>query len=53
MRKSEEDQGTVLLRYGKAILLGGGIAFLTCVLFLLLAAFGVSTALNCAISLQW
>lgn len=45
MRKSEEDQGTVLLRYGKAILLGGGIAFLTCVLFLLLAAFGVSRGL--------
>ena len=45
MRKGEEDQGTVLLRYGKAILLGGGIAFLTCVVFLFLAAFGVSRGL--------
>lgn len=45
MRKGEEDQGTILLRYGKAILLGGGTAFLTCVLFLLLAAFGVSRGL--------
>lgn len=45
MRKSEEDQGTILLRYGKAILLGGAAAFLTCVLFLFLAAFGVSRGL--------
>lgn len=42
MRKSEEDQGTILLRYGKAVLLGGVIAFLTCLLFLLLAAVGIS-----------
>lgn len=45
MRKGEEDQGTVLLRYGKAILLGGAVGFLSCVLFLLLASFGVSRGL--------
>lgn len=45
MRKGEEDQGAVLLRYGKAILLGGTVGFLSCVLFLLLAAFGVSRGL--------
>ena len=45
MRKGEEDQGTILLRYGKAILIGGVIGFVTCLLFLLLAAFGVSRGL--------
>ncbi len=45
MRKSEEDQGTMLLRCGKAVLLGGVAAFLTCLGFLLLAAFGVSGGL--------
>lgn len=45
MRKGEEDQGAVLLQYGKAILFGGVVAFLTCVLFMLLAAFGVSRGL--------
>lgn len=45
MRKNEEDQGTILLRYGKAILLGGVAAFLTCVLFLFFAAFGISRGL--------
>lgn len=45
MRKGEEDQGAMLLRYGKAILLGGALAFLTCLLFLLLASFGVSRGL--------
>lgn len=45
MRKGEEEQGAVLLRYGKAILVGGAVAFLTCVLFLLLASVGVSRGL--------
>lgn len=45
MRKGEEDQGTVLLRYGKAILLGGGVGFLSCLLFMLLASVGVSKGL--------
>lgn len=42
MRKGEEDQGTMLLKYGKAILLGGAAAFLICLGFLLLAAVGIS-----------
>ncbi len=45
MRKNEEEQGTMLLRYGKAVLLGGAAAFLTCLAFLLIAAFGVSRGL--------
>lgn len=45
MRKGEEDQGTILLRYGKAILIGGVVGFATCLLFLLLAALGVSRGL--------
>jgi len=45
MRKSEEDQGTMLLRYGKAVLLGGAAAFVTSLVFLLLAALGVSRGL--------
>lgn len=45
MRKGEEDQGTILLRYGKAILLGGVVGFLSCVLFLILASIGVSKGL--------
>ena len=42
MRKNEEDQGAVLLRYGKAILFGGVAAFITGLALLLLAALGVS-----------
>ena len=42
MRKNEENQGTVLLRYGKAVLIGGAVAFITGLILLLLAAFGVS-----------
>lgn len=41
-RKSEEDQGTMLLRYGKAVLLGGAAAFALSLLLLLVAAMGVS-----------
>lgn len=41
-RKSEEDQGTMLLRYGKAILIGGAAAFAVGLAVLFLAAFGVS-----------
>lgn len=45
MRKTEEDHGTMLLRCGKAVLLGGAAAFLTCVAFLFLAAVGISRGL--------
>lgn len=41
-RKSEEDQGTMLLRYGKAILIGGAAAFAVGLAVLFLAALGVS-----------
>lgn len=41
-RKSEEDQGTMLLCYGKAILIGGAAAFAVGLAVLFLAAFGVS-----------
>ena len=44
-RKNEEDQGTMLLRYGKAVLLGGGVAFLAGVGILFLVSFGVSRGL--------
>ena len=42
MRKMEEDQGTMLLRYGKAVLLGGLSAFVVSLALLLLFAAGVS-----------
>ena len=45
MRKNEEDQGSRLLAYGKAILLGGTGAFGLCVLLLLLTAIGISQGL--------
>ena len=45
MRKNEEDQGTMLLRYGKAVLLGGGSAFAVSIALLLLFAAGVSRGL--------
>lgn len=41
-RKNEEDQGTMLLCYGKAVLIGGVAAFAVGVAVLFLAAFGVS-----------
>ncbi len=42
MRKGEEDQGTMLLKYGKAILLGGAAACLIWVGVLVLTAVGIS-----------
>lgn len=45
MRKNEEDWGTILLRYGKAALLGGIVAFLVSVVCLLLASVGISQGL--------
>ena len=45
IRKNEEDQGAVLLRYGKAVLLGGGGAFLVGLGILFLASLGVSRGL--------
>jgi len=45
IRKTEEDQGAILLRYGKAILLGGAAAFAVGVVLLFLAALGVSRGL--------
>lgn len=44
-RKSEEDQGTVLLRYGKAVLVGGAAAFAVGLALLFMAALGVSKGL--------
>lgn len=41
-RKNEEDQGTMLLCYGKAVLIGGAAAFAVGLAVLFLAAFGVS-----------
>lgn len=41
-QKSEEEQGMVLLRYGKAVLVGGMAAFVTCLILLLLTAVGIS-----------
>lgn len=45
MRKSEEDQGKILLQCGKLILLGGVTAFLLCTVFLFLASVGISNGL--------
>ena len=42
MRKNEEEQGAKLLQYGKTVLLGGVIAFIVCLLCLLLASVGIS-----------
>ena len=44
-RKNEEDQGTMLLCYGKAVLLGGITAFAIGMAMLLFAALGVSKGL--------
>lgn len=48
MRKSEEEPGAVLLRYGKSVLLGGAVAFGVGVIFLLLAAVGISRGMLAA-----
>ena len=45
MRKNEEEHGAMLLRYGKGILLGGGMALALCLCFLLIAALGISRGL--------
>ena len=45
MRKNEEEQGAKLLQYGKAVLFGGGVAFVICLLCLLLASVGISRGL--------
>lgn len=45
MRKTEEDRGMMLLRYGRAVLLGAAAAFLACLVFLLLASVAISRGL--------
>ena len=45
MRKTEDDQGALLLCYGKAILLGGAAAFGVGLALLFLAAVGISRGL--------
>lgn len=45
MQRTQEAQGAVLLRCGKAVLLGGLFAFAVGTAFLLLAALGVSKGL--------
>lgn len=45
MHKSEEEQSVMVLRYGKAVLLGGGVALAVSLLVLLLAALGISRGL--------
>ena len=45
MRKNEEDQSTILLRYGKSVLLGGVGSVLLCLLLLFLASMGISKGL--------
>lgn len=42
MRETEKEQGMVFLRYGRAVLLGGIIAFGLSLIFLLLASVGIS-----------
>lgn len=44
-RKKEENQGKVLLRYGKAVLLGGVTALIAGCVFLFLASLGISRGL--------
>ena len=44
-RKDEEDQGTILLYYGKAVLIGGATAFVVGVALLFLASIGISRGL--------
>jgi len=45
MRKSEDDQGVKLLRYGREVMLGGALAFGISLLLLFLAAVGISGGL--------
>lgn len=45
MRKNEEEHGARLMRYCKAVLLGGGAAFSICMVFLFLASVGISQGL--------
>lgn len=45
MRKGEEDQGTMLLRYGREVLLGGGLALATSLILLFLTAAAISKGL--------
>lgn len=45
MRKNEEDQSAILLRYGKSVLLGGIGSVLLCLLLLFLASVGISRGL--------
>lgn len=45
MRKNEEEQGAMLLRCGKNILLGGGVGVIACFGVLLMAALGISGGL--------
>ena len=42
MRKSEEEQGTKLVRFMSGILLGGVLALLVCLAFLLICSAGIS-----------
>ena len=41
-RKNEEDQTAMLVRYGTGVVLGGVVALLVCLLFLLVASVGIS-----------
>lgn len=45
MRKTEDEQSAVLLRYGKSVLLGSAIGVGICLILLLLASFGISRGL--------
>ena len=45
MRKAEEEQGARLMRYCKSVLIGGAAAFVVCLVFLFLAAVGISQGL--------
>ena len=45
MQKTGEDQGVLLLRYGKAVLIGGGVAFLACLAVLLLSSVAIAQGL--------
>ena len=42
MHRPEEDQSVLLLRYGKAVLIGGGVAFLVCLAVLLLSSVAIA-----------
>ena len=45
MHKTEEEQGARLMRYCKAVLVGGALAFLICLAFLFAASIGISRGL--------